>query len=262
MQPSGDTLEAAIPFCELMKSLKGTWIQALTSFVFSVLVLLTFRWVAFEPYVIPSGSMLPTLRILDFIYVNKFSYGLRLPFSSQWLWERDLPSRCDVVVFRSQTTDGQFVIKRVMGLPGEKVELLESGRVRINDQVLPVNRVGEVDDSILGRENCDAAGGSRSHLIQTSRLLEDLEVDPIVFAIVVPPGHIVLFGDNRHESADSRVWGALPREQLLGQALGIWLSCEDSLPGLPRVCDPASIRWNRLFQDLDVATKDEEISAP
>lgn len=237
------------------KSRKGTWPQALLSFFLSVLLLLTFRWVAFEPYVIPSGSMLPTLRVLDFIYVNKFAYGLRLPFSSQWLWERDLPSRCDVVVFRSQTTEGQFVIKRVMGLPGEKVELLESGRIRIDDQLLPVERIGENDDSVLGRESCDSKEGGRTHVMQTSRLLQDLEVDPVVYAIVVPPGHLVLFGDNRHESADSRVWGALPREQLLGQALGIWLSCEESMSGLPRVCNPATIRWNRLFQDLDEPAK-------
>lgn len=237
------------------KSKKGTWSQALTSFLVSVLLLLTFRWVALEPYVIPSGSMLPTLRVLDFIYVNKFAYGLRLPFSSQWLWERKLPARCDVAVFRSQTTEGQFVIKRVMGLPGEKVELLESGRIRIDDQLLPVERIGENDDSILGRENCSAKGTGRTHLIQTSRLLQDLEVDPVVYAIVVPPGQLVLFGDNRHESADSRVWGALPRDQLLGQALGIWLSCEDSMSGLPRVCNPATIRWNRMFQDLDESTE-------
>lgn len=233
------------------ESRKGTWSQALLSFFLSVLVLLTFRWVAFEPYVIPSGSMLPTLRILDFIYVNKFAYGLRLPFTSQWMWERALPNRCDVVVFRSQTTEGQFVIKRVMGLPGEKIELLESGRLRIDDQLLPVERIGENDDSVLGRESCQTKSGERTHVMQTSRLLQDLEVDPVVYAIVVPPGHLVLFGDNRHESADSRVWGALPREQLLGKALGIWLSCEESMSGLPRVCNPATIRWNRLFKDLD-----------
>ncbi|MDZ4082791.1 MAG: signal peptidase I [Bdellovibrionales bacterium] len=239
------------------KSRKGTWPQALGSFAVSVLLLLTFRWVAFEPYVIPSGSMLPTLKVLDFIYVNKFSYGLRLPFSSQWLWERDLPRRCDVAVFRSQTTEGQFVIKRVMGLPGEKVELLESGRIRIDDKLLPIERIGENDDSVLSRESCDtgAGGGGRTHVMQTSRLLQDLEVDPVVYAIVVPPGHLVLFGDNRHESADSRVWGALPREELLGQALGIWLSCEDSMSGLPRVCNPATIRWDRMFQDLDKSTE-------
>jgi signal peptidase I len=138
-----------------------------------------------------------------------------------------------------------------MGLPGEKVELLESGRIRIDDQLLPVQRIGENDDSVLGRESCDANGGGKTHVMQTSRLLQDLEVDPVVYAVVVPQGHIVLFGDNRHESADSRVWGALPREQLLGQALGIWLSCEESMSGLPRVCNPATIRWIRLFQDLD-----------
>ncbi|MDX9732472.1 MAG: signal peptidase I, partial [Bdellovibrionales bacterium] len=91
----------------------GTWGQGFGSFALAVLFLLTFRWLVFEPYVIPSGSMLPTLKVLDFIYINKFSYGVRLPFTNRWLFERDLPNRCDVVVFRSQTDAGQFVVKRV-----------------------------------------------------------------------------------------------------------------------------------------------------
>lgn len=229
----------------------GTWRQAVGSLVVSVLVLLTFRWVVFEPYVIPSGSMIPTLEELDYIYVNKFAYGLRLPFSSQWLFERDLPKRCDIVVFRSMTEPGQFVIKRVMGLPGDRVELLESGRLRINDELLKTEVIGDEDDTQILRESCARGDGPEpTHLIRSQLKVAPGEVDAVVFAAIVPERSVMVFGDNRHQSADSRVWGALPRENLLGQALGIWLSCARSLPGMARVCDPSSLRTERMLTSL------------
>lgn len=202
---------------------------------------------------IPSGSMIPTLKILDFIYVNKFAYGLRLPFSSTWLFERQLPKRCEIVVFRSQTETGIFLIKRVMGLPGERVELLESGRVRINDKVLETRKIHDGEDYNRYEESCGE--GLRSHVMQSAKGSSDLEVDPVVYAVTVPEGHLVMFGDNRHESADSRVWGTLPRTELLGEALGIWLSCGKSLPGMPRLCDPTSIRFERMFHGFDEVPK-------
>ncbi len=242
---------------------QGTWTQALVSFFLSVVVLLAFRWALFEPYVIPSGSMLPTLKILDYIYVNKFAYGVRLPFSSQWIWKRDLPKRCDVVVFRSKTHAGQFVIKRVIGLPGDTVELLESGRVRVNDEVLATRKLGESERYHVLEEACPEGMGqsASAHIIQTSRIYDDLgdslNIDPVVFAVTVPDGELALFGDNRHESADTREWGTLRRDELLGRAQGIWLSCESSISGLPRVCDPTSIRWARMFGDFDKKTVSE-----
>lgn len=242
---------------------QGTWLQAVGSFLLSVVVLLAFRWALFEPYVIPSGSMLPTLKVLDYIYVNKFAYGVRLPFTSQWLWKRDLPKRCDVVVFRSKTHDGQFVIKRVLGLPGDTVELLESGRIRINEAVMATKTLNETDRYRMLEETCAESPGSpaSAHVIQVSRIFDglgdELNVDPVVYAVTVPEGELALFGDNRHESADTREWGTLHRDELLGRAQGIWLSCEASLAGLPRVCDPTEIRWSRMFGDFDEKTLHE-----
>lgn len=232
----------------------GTWRQAITSLLMSVLLLLMLRWVAVEPYVIPSGSMLPTLKVLDFIYVNKFAYGLRIPFSSAWLFERALPKRCDIVVFRSQTDPDSFLIKRVIGLPGERIELLESGRIRVNDKVLETKQLEDDGHYTRYSESCVSVAGDvpgRHHVIQLSNLYKTLEVDPVIYAIVVPENHLAMFGDNRHESADSRVWGTLPRTELLGEARGIWLSCENALPGLPRLCDPSSVRFHRMFHGLD-----------
>jgi signal peptidase I len=245
-------LEPLLPLGEVVGK-QGTWRQSITSLVVSVLALLTFRWIVFEPYVIPSGSMIPTLKVLDFIYVNKFAYGLRLPFSSTWLFERALPERCEIVVFRSQTEPGIFLIKRVMGLPGERVELLESGRVRINDKMLETKKIHDGEDYNRYEESCGE--GQRSHLMQSAKGLSDLEVDPVIYAVTVPENHLVMFGDNRHESADSRVWGTLPRTELLGEALGIWLSCAKSLPGMPRLCDPSSLRFERMFHGFDEVPK-------
>lgn len=243
---------------------QGTWAKSLGSLAISVLALLTFRWIVFEPYVIPSGSMIPTLQILDFIYVNKFAYGLRVPFSATWLFERDLPKRCDIVVFRSQTEPGTFLIKRVIGLPGERVELFESGRVRIGGEFLPTEKAPDSQRADLQAtdvetrhvryiEGCgnSVAPSDRKHFIQLASHLAEIKNDSVIYAIDVPKDSLIMFGDNRHESADSRVWGALPRTELLGQALGIWLSCEKSMPGLPRLCDPSSIRWPRMFRSLD-----------
>lgn len=231
---------------------QGTWRQAVSSFVVSAFLVLVFRWLVFEPYVIPSGSMKPTLLELDYIYVNKFAYGLRLPFSSHWLFERAGPQRCDVVVFRSQTEPGTFLIKRVIGLPGEKVDLAADGRIRIDGVPLKTTLKDEGDEYQVLSEDC---GNGKMHDIrvetarQTAALDGDRDDIP-EYSVVVPQGHFAMFGDNRHHSGDSRIWGALPRQDLLGEALGIWLSCEEGLPSLQRVCNPATMRWQRIFMQL------------
>ena len=234
---------------------QGTWRQAVVSFVLSALLVLVFRWIVFEPYVIPSGSMMPTLLELDYIYVNKFAYGLRLPFSNQWLFERAGPGRCDVVVFRSQTEPGIFVIKRVIGLPGEKVDLYPDGRVRINGRPLVTSVKDEGDEFQTLSEDC---GNGKAHDIhvEISRQAErpDTDDDGPEYSVVVPEGQYAMFGDNRHQSADSRVWGTLPRQDFLGEALGIWLSCEEGLASLQRVCNPSTMRWHRIFNRLSRAS--------
>lgn len=194
--------------------------------------------------------MRPTFEVLDFIYVNKFIYGLRLPLSRIWLWQNNLPQLCDVVVFRSKADPNFYLIKRVMGLPGDHVELLASGRVRINNQLFPWKKILEKDDYQIIQESCP----SSSHTIQAVNQTEEMlgELDPIVYSVHVPSGEIVLFGDNRGESADSRVWGTLPAHNLIGQVSGIWLSCGASISGIERICDPSQMRWERTFGDFDV----------
>jgi len=190
-----------------------------------LLIVLVFRSFLFEPFKIPSGSMIPTLLVGDFIVVNKFSYGIRLPVWNKKVINLGGPKRGDVVVFRYPRDPGVNFIKRAVGLPGdtityrdkqifingEKVEETSTGRFESGDikcstpaadATLSDERLGDVDHEILLHSR------SRSHNGQW----------------VVPQGHYFMMGDNRDRSNDSRVWGFVPEENLLGRAVGIWLN--------------------------------------
>ncbi len=240
------------------RNLKGTWSQALFSFAFAILLILTIRWAFFEPYVIPSGSMIPSFLIHDHIMVNKFSYGLRLPFSKKWLFHWKNPQRGDVIVFHSVDTDGIFLVKRVIGLPGDEVIYDADSRLRINGtpiaqlqltpeeanarlrQLLPEMRSSLVDSHLFFDEDLDG----HHHLSMRSKSVVPVAQGPYK----VPNGMLFMMGDNRDNSADSRVWGVLPIDNILGRAVLIWLSCEKTLQDGGPLCDPSTIRWNRMFQ--------------
>lgn len=242
------------------RDLRGTWPQALASLFVSILIVMTVRWALFEPYVIPSGSMIPTLLVHDHILVNKFSYGVRLPFSSIWLWQMASPQRGDIIVFKSVEQDDIFVVKRVVGLPGDEIRVSAEGELIINDQPVPrrVLSAVEVADRLktwpsedrhayaeqfqFAEETLDG----RSHLVIRSSSALEMEQGPFV----VPEGSIFMMGDNRDNSADSRQWGALPIDRILGRASLIWLSCEETLPDANQICDPKAIRWSRVFEGI------------
>jgi signal peptidase I len=239
------------------RDLRGPWGQALGSLAFSILVVLILRWAFFEPYVIPSGSMIPTLLVHDHILVNKFSYGIRIPFTSFWVVRFGLPQRGDVIVFRSVDDEGIFLIKRVVGLPGDEIQVKFDGSVLINGK--------EVPRTPMSRERAEVRLGewpsaTREEFLARHELVEenlghkaftavrDPGTDPSVAAtIVVPEGNVFMMGDNRGNSVDSRVWGPLPLDRVLGRASVIWLSCEESLPELNQLCDPKTVRWSRVF---------------
>ena len=241
-------------------SQKGTWRQALSSFAFSILLILAFRWAFFEPYVIPSGSMLPTLLIHDHILVNKFAYGVRVPFTKIWLVRFGLPARGDVVVFNSVEEPGVFLVKRVIGLPGDSIEVNDAGDLVVNGKVearAPLSPP-QLEDAMKGWSGDRATEFSDEHALAT----EDLEGRGHVVSVArdrargaegpfkVPEDHLFMMGDNRDNSADSRVWGPLPATYVLGRANVIWLSCEDTLKQAAQVCDPQTIRWARLFRGV------------
>src|SRR5690606_12353710 len=193
-----------------------------------LLVVLVLRSFVAEPFRIPSNSMMPTLLTGDFILVNKFAYGLRLPITNDKFVSIGEPERGDVVVFRPPHLPQQDWIKRVMGLPGDRIAYRDN-QVFINGE--PVQYVpGGVYE---GRGNgTERPGAELLTELLPGRPHEVLERtgmpfrDPGEGEWTVPPGHYFVMGDNRDNSEDSRYWGYLPEESLRGRAFLIWMNID------------------------------------
>ena len=187
------------------------------SFFPVLLVVLVIRSFVFEPFRIPSGSMMPTLLQGDYIFVKKYSYGLRLPVLETKIIDTGEPERGDVVVFRLPSEPSVNYIKRVVGLPGDRVEYLNH-RLTINGESIPLSRDTE---AIAGNgaprfiENLDG----RSHAIliaSPGNTIRDGVYE-------VPEGSYFMLGDNRDNSKDSRFIGMIPETHLVGEAVRIWM---------------------------------------
>lgn len=192
------------------------------SFFPVLLVVLVLRSFIVEPFRIPSESMLPTLQIGDFIVVNKFTYGVRLPVTHTKVFDLGSPERGDVVVFRYPRHPSVNYIKRIIGLPGDTVAYYNR-RVFINGEPLELERIGEFvppgDSPVTGtllefREQV----GPREH-----RILLDPRGRSPEGEFVVPEDQYFVLGDNRDHSNDSRVWGYVPDHNLVGRAEMIWM---------------------------------------
>lgn len=187
-------------------------------------VVLVLRSFLFEPFTIPSGSMLPTLQIGDYILVNKYTYGLRLPVVGTEIVAVGKPQRGDVMVFKYPENPRQNFIKRVIGLPGDHVRV-EEGRVFLNGSELPRART-----EFPGAESWELyyieKAGDHEHLIRHE---EGRESSSPRVDTVVPPDSYFTMGDNRDNSRDSRYWGFVPDRFIVGKASIIWMHKE---PGL------------------------------
>ena len=175
-----------------------------------------------EPFKIPSGSMMPTLLAGDFILVSKFSYGIRVPILNYTMIEVDKPKRGDVFVFHYPPKPSIDYIKRVVGLPGDVIEY-KSKTLYINDKKIEqtfVDKYPYVMNEIhhIEAKEFKEALGNVNHSI----LIHDLPGENFKFE--VPQGHYLAFGDNRDNSADSRVWGFVPEHNLVGRAFFIWFN--------------------------------------
>lgn len=194
------------------------------SFFPVLFVVWVLRSFLFEPFTIPSGSMLPTLQVGDYILVNKYAYGLRVPVLGTELVPVGKPQRGDIMVFKYPENPAQNFIKRVVGVPGDRVRVA-AGQVWVNDRLLSrasVDFPGADGWELYFRE----AAGQVSHLIRHE---EGRESGSPQGEWVVPAASYFMMGDNRDNSRDSRFWGFVPDSYIVGRASLIWMHKE---PGL------------------------------
>lgn len=211
------------------------WTAGLFPVIIAVFVLRSFL---FEPFKIPSGSMIPTLLVGDLILVNKFTYGLRLPVLNTKITEGTPPQRGDVMVFRFPPKPSMDYIKRVVGVPGDTVAYINK-RLTVNGQVVPTQQLPEYfdEDAMRYFKQYEETVGDKTH-----RLLNDDSHPAFVAGIdnfpgrdacsytiegvtcKVPPGHYFMMGDNRDNSLDSRYWGFVPEANIVGKAFFVWMN--------------------------------------
>ncbi|QDK36828.1 signal peptidase I [Bdellovibrio sp. NC01] len=249
---------------------KHFWTEGWGSLFLAVFIALFIRWGFIEAYVIPSGSMLPSLLIHDHIFVNKLTYGFRVPFSESWLVKFNEPKRGEVIVFKYPKDMSTFFIKRIVGEPGDKI-YYENGTLYVNDKPVekkvPANledfewlrdadftRDGNINDAKNNYVEFTEAlppGKGESKGKDHAILLRKGDVYETFGPVTVPEDHLFVMGDNRMNSSDSRVWGFLPKQNILGRAMFVWLSCEETVPALPFLCNPTTIRWGRFFHSVN-----------
>jgi signal peptidase I len=197
------------------------------------LIVLLLRSFLVEPFRIPSGSMIPTLLVGDFILVNKFDYGIRLPVINRKLVEIGSPARGDVVVFRYPEDPSTPFIKRVVGLPGDRI-VYKDKRLFINDEPVAYDDAG----TFIGVKSAVMHTGANRLVEHLGDESHDVIVTPNAYSMdwegTVPPDSYFVLGDNRDNSRDSRYWGFVPDGNLIGRAFIIWMNW-DKGPDLGRI---------------------------
>jgi signal peptidase I len=230
------------------KSNFKTWaIENLRSLVIALAVVFAIRSSIVEPFKIPSGSMIPTLFIGDFILVNKFAYGLKVPYS-EWLldepiyiFKREPPKRGDIIVFKFPKDESMYYIKRVVGIPGDKVEI-KNKQIYINDEIVKRTPMSPEEVQSFFKENDDPrytpsdfqlfyeSLGEKPHKVMIqNHSYGDEDRGPFR----IPEDQLFVMGDNRDYSNDSRFWGTVPYKNVKGRAflivLSFWFSQENGI---------------------------------
>lgn len=184
-----------------------------------------------EPFQIPSSSMVPTLLVGDYILVNKFTYGIRLPVLRTKVVPLNEPQRGDVMVFFPPHMNDTYFIKRVVGLPGDTVSYRDK-QLFVNGERVDREQATDQPELDLRYRIDEETLGQAEHLMQVDKLRPATD-----FTEVVKPGHYFMMGDNRDNSSDSRVWGQVPEKDIVGKAFAIWMHWSTflSIPSFDRV---------------------------
>jgi signal peptidase I len=241
---------------------KGGFLETLKTVVYAVLIAMVVRTIGYEPFNIPSGSMIPTLLVGDYLFVSKFSYGFSkhslifsLPLIPGRIWYTE-PKRGDVAVFKLPSDNSTDYIKRIIGLPGEKIQM-RNGRLFINGKIVQRERLKDfVQTSPNGNIKMTARYKEILPNGKSHDILEEWgDKGPLDNTGVyqVPSGHYFAMGDNRDNSQDSRVRpevGFIPKENLVGRAEILFFSTN----GKARIWEiwnwPVTVRFMRLFKDI------------
>lgn len=213
--------------------------RALFPIILAVLILRSFL---VEPFRIPSGSMMPTLLVGDFILVNKYAYGLRLPVVNTKILDIGAPQRGDVVVFRFPKNPTVDYIKRVIGVPGDTIRY-HNKQLYVNGEAVAAEKLGVYQGTCSG-----VTSSGNTHLQENlggvkHSILLDFERRPIFETErVIKEGEYFVMGDNRDNSNDSRRWGTVPDANLVGKAFMVWMNYD---------FDNNCVNWSRIGQDIE-----------
>ncbi|HCP00502.1 MAG: signal peptidase I [Alphaproteobacteria bacterium] len=238
----------------------GATMETVRTIIYALLIAGVVRTFAFQPFNIPSGSMIPTLLIGDYLFVSKFSYGfsryslpLGLGFFSGRIFS-SAPDRGDVAVFRHPPTNRKDFIKRIVGMPGDRVQMV-SGRLYINGEVVQRRSIGDH----LSRDSRgqvrrvpqyeETLPNGRTYIVR--EVFGDRGPTDNTREFLVPPNSYFAMGDNRDSSNDSRSWGAVPADNLIGRAEVLFYSTDGTAGWLQPWRWISATRFNRIFDPVD-----------
>lgn len=241
------------------------FLQGALGFINILIIVLAIRWIVFEIFMIPSGSMYPKLYVNDYVFVTKMDYGLRLPFTYNWIYGPLLPERESIMVFKDPD-DTKYLIKRLVGVPGDELVVYNDFIVSLNGEPVVhtelteeetkdlAEKMGKDEDSFVAFTE-KFPGSEHEHIILTSPgeinpdEVDRADVLELSETFEVPEDYLLFMGDNRHMSFDGRRFGYVSAERLVGRARFVMLSCDTKLL-LNVGCSPFSLRLNRLGNGL------------